>query len=65
MRRITVLVIGLALSLSACMSEPSDDGYCHGYVDGFVDAATPFAGPPPDGWQNQAVAECLNEGIPA
>lgn len=55
--------------VNAGMTNPCDVGnlwaptpneaWCEGFAEGFADIMMPYAGPPPHGWEDQAVSDCL------
>lgn len=40
-----------------------ETAWCEGMVEGYTDVAMPYAGPPPHGWAEDAIATCLSEEL--
>lgn len=55
----TILVTTTALSIA----DQAIDA-CTGLIDGYVEYATRVAGPPPDGWVESEIADCVPVTLP-
>lgn len=42
------------------VGDGSLETYCSGMADGFIAGAKPHVGPPPDGWRDTAIEQCVD-----